>query len=75
MQKLNGKIGVERDCKLDDGQRKKKVRRKEERKNSKESVNFMVEKENKSAGGVPGDKVESSASSSRGFWDLKEKRR
>ena len=70
MQQLNNKIGVDGDCELDDGQRKKKVRRKEERKNSKESVNFMVEKENKSARDVRGDKVESSASSSRGFWDV-----
>ena len=67
MQKLNDKIGVDSDCELDDGQRKKKVRRKEERKNSKESVSFMVEKEKKSAGDVRGDKVESSASSSCGF--------
>ena len=33
----------------------------------------MVEKENKSARDVRGDKVESSASSSRGFWDVKGK--
>ena len=41
------------------------MRRKEERKNLKEIVNFIAEKENKSSGDkVRGDKVESSASSS-----------
>ena len=52
------------DCELHDGLLKTKVRRKEERKNSKEIVNFIAEKENKSTGDVRGDKVESSASSS-----------
>ena len=52
------------DCELHDGLLKTKVRRKEERKNSKEIVNCIAEKENKSTGDVRGDKVESSASSS-----------
>ena len=72
-QRLNDKVGVNSDCDLDDGQLKKKVRRKEERKNSKESEKVLVEKENKSAGDVRGDKVESSASSSRGFREIKRK--
>ena len=40
------------------------MRRKEGRNNSKEIVNFIAERENKSTGDVRGDKVESSASSS-----------
>ena len=63
-QRLNDKIGVDSDCELHDGQLKKKGRRKEERNNSKEIMNFIAEKENKSTGDVRGDKVESSASSS-----------
>ena len=59
-----GSETVDSDCELHDGLLKKKVRRKEERNNSKEIVNFIAEKENKSAGDVRGDKVESSASSS-----------
>ena len=59
-----GSETVDSDCELHDGLLKKKVRRKEERKNSKEIVNFIAEKENKSTGDVRGDKVESSASSS-----------
>ena len=43
-QRLNDKIGIDSDCELDDGQLKKKVRRKEERKNSKGSVKFIAEK-------------------------------
>ena len=72
-QRLNEKIGVDSDCELDDGQLKNKVRRKKERKNSKESVKFIVGKENKSTGEVRGDEAESSASSSRGLWELKRK--
>ena len=59
-----GSETVDSDCELHDELLKKKVRRKEERNNSKEIVNFIAEKENKSAGDVRGDKVESSASSS-----------
>ena len=47
---LDDKIGVDSDCELDDGQRKKKVRRKEERKNSKESVNFIEQQEKNQLG-------------------------
>ena len=64
---IHRKVGsetVNSDCELHDGLLKKKVRRKEGRNNSKEIVNFITEKENKSTGDVRGDKVESSASSS-----------
>ena len=59
-----GSETVDSDCELHDGLLKKKVRGKEQRNNTKEIVNFIAEKENKSTGDVLEDKVESSASSS-----------
>ena len=47
---MAGSETVDSDCELHDGLLKKKVRRKEERNNSKEIVNFIAEKENKSTG-------------------------
>ena len=56
-----GSETVDSDCELHDGLLKKKVRRKEGRNNSKEIVNFIAEKENKSTGDVREDKVEAVA--------------